>query len=323
MLQELQQLMGSLTVFSKLEVTSVVVVAIVAGMVIGGLAGTTRRTAVAPLGHTIISGRTVVSRVDGSRKVVSRTDGSRTDGSRGRPAGYSGTDTASGLASALAFAGWAGRDSILPGSGRWTDLSATATYQAGGSPRIPTQAKPAAMSFQQTMVATTMLPLAALPSAGSRSAASSPAVWSSPAFLQAAQQSPAFPLIAPQSPAVPLIAPQSPAVPLIASPGGSPAAPPPGGSALMELRPVAFLPGIYQAAAYRLDDTGRSDAEPQARRRPLWRLGSALFSAARGRTARAIASPAGSPPPAAARPGRHRASHNKRVKRGDKWMRDQ
>lgn len=329
MLHQLQQLMGSPSAFNKLEITSVVVVAIVAGMVIGGLVGTPRRIAGVPLGYSIASRRTGESRV----QRTSRSNADRTSG--------------------VAFAGWSGAGrGDSRGSGQWVNLSAAATYQAAGFPHmpahIPSQQQPYTQPYtlQHTMVPTTMLPLAALPSAASPpqgphspvslAAPQSPASMvapQSPAYLVAqplasmaspqseasavAPQSPAS--IAPQSP-VALVAPQSPAFLLMAP--QSPAAPQSDGSPLLELQPVAFLPGIYQATTYRLDVTGRPDTDEEGRARPLWRLGNVLFSAARGKTARAVTPPAGSPPVDAARPGRHRASRNKRVKRTDKWMRD-
>jgi hypothetical protein len=153
-----------------------------------------------------------------------------------------------------------------------------------------------------------------------------------------APQSPAFLLAAPLSPAVPL----SPATPLLVSPGAVQPGPwqpgtwqpgtwqpgtwQSGASPLVELQPVAFLPGIYQATTYRLDVTGRMGADQaEGRNRPLWRLGNALFNAARGSTARAITPPAGSAPDDAARPGRHRASRSKRIRRSsitadNRWM---
>jgi len=292
MLHQLQHLMGSPAVFSKLEVTSVVVVAIVAGMVLGGLVGTAgpRRIAGAPLGYSIAS-----PRMGGSRaQRVTRSSADR-----------------------AAFAGWpgAGPDGTSHGSGQWVNLSAAATYLAP----------------------TTMLPLAALPSAASLSQVPQQSHMAyRPQVPQQSQvpvhgpqlpiHGPHLPVQAPQSP-VSLLAPQSPAF-LLAAPM-SPAIPlSPGGPSVVELQPVAFLPGVYQAAAYRLDVTGRMDADQAGGPiRPLWRLGNALFSAARGSTARAVAPPAGSPPDAAARPGRHRASRSKRIRRSsitgasDTWTR--
>lgn len=305
----LQQLMGSPSAFNKLEITSVVVVAIVAGMVIGGLVGTPRRVAGVPLGYSSASGRTGGSRT----QRTSRSNADRTSG--------------------VSYAGWSGAgQGASRGSGQWVNLSAAATYQAAGFPHtpahIPSQQQ---YALQHTMVPTTMLPLAALPSGGSPQSPVSVVAPQSPAYLVAqppssnapepaeavAPQSPAS--VAPQSP-VALVAPQSPGFLLMAP--QSPAAPRSDGSPLLELQPVAFLPGIYQATTYRLDATGRPDTDEESRIRPLWRLGNVLFSAARGKTARAITPPAGSPPMDAARPGRHRASRNKRVKRTDKWMRD-
>jgi hypothetical protein len=315
----LQQLMASPTAFSRLEVTSVVVVAIVAGMVIGGLAGTAgtrRRVAGAPLGYTIGSRGTGVSR---GRRI---------------------TQSNAGRTSGVAFGGWAGAGQMAgqehpsQGSGQWVNLSAAATYLAP----------------------TTMLPLAALQSVASVAYPGSPPqapqspvqgphlpaqvrhlpvqgphlpgqAPQSPVSLLA-PQSPAFLLAAPLSPAVPL----SPATPLLVSPGAVQPGPwqpgtwQSGASPLVELQPVAFLPGIYQATTYRLDVTGRMDADQaEGRNRPLWRLGNALFSAARGSTARAITPPAGSAPDDAARPGRHRASRSKRIRRSsitadNRWM---
>jgi len=292
MLHQLQHLMGSPTVFNKLEFTSVVVVAIVAGMVLGGLVGTAgpRRIAGAPLGYSIAS-----PRMGGSRaQRVTRSSADR-----------------------AAFAGWpgAGPDGTSHGSGQWVNLSAAATYLAP----------------------TTMLPLAALPSAASLSQVPQQSHMAyRPQVPQQSQvpvhgpqlpiHGPHLPVQAPQSP-VSLLAPQSPAF-LLAAPM-SPAIPlSPGGPSVVELQPVAFLPGIYQATTYRLDVTGRTDADVAGRIRPLWRLGNALFSVARGKAFRAITPPAGSPPPDAARPGRHRASQSKRMRRtsiidNDTWMRDQ
>lgn len=303
MLHQLQLLMGSPTVFSKLEVTSVVVVAIVSGMVLGGLVRTTgtRRAAGGPLGYPI----------------ASRGPG----GSRTRRTMRSNADRPFNGVSAVAFAGWQGAGPQGPphGSGQWVNLAATATYLAP----------------------TTMLPLAALPSAASPPQA--PQLPGQGPLLgpvqgpQLPNQAPQLPwqgpqspvsLLAPQSPAYLVAAPISPAIPL--SPGtplvAHPGMWPPGGSPLVELQPVAFLPGVYQAATYRLDVTGRADSDPAGSRiRPLWRLGNALFSTARSTTVRAITPPAGSPPDDATRPGRHRASNTKRMRRSsinsDTWMR--
>ncbi|HZM75615.1 MAG TPA: hypothetical protein VFC19_07800 [Candidatus Limnocylindrales bacterium] len=274
--------MGSPTVFSKLEFTSVLVVSIVAGMVLGGLVGTARRAAGVRFGYTIASRGTDVSRA----QRTTRSSSDRVSGGGGDRA---------------PFPGWAGAglDRASLGSGQWVNLSAAATYLAP----------------------TAMLPLAALPSG-------SPLVQAPQPPVQGPH--PPVSLLAPQSPAYLLAAPLSPAIPLSpAGPPGSPEAWQSGGSPLVELQPVAFLPGVYQATTYRLDVTEQTGADQAGGPiRPLWRLGNALFSAARGTTARAFTPPAGSPPSlsppavppthnpdADARPGRHRASRSKRMRR--------
>ena len=307
MQQLLQHLMGSPTAFNKLEFTSVVVVAVVAGMVIGGLAGTTRRATGVPHGYTISSRGAAGSR-------MRRTARSNADGAFGVGSGA--------VSSYLAGVGLRGASR---GSGQWVNLNAAANYQHGAFPQPPSHIP--AQTLPPTMLPTAMLPLAALPSAASPVSIVAP---QSPPFMVAPQspasllapQSPASfvapqspgSLVAPQSPAFLLVAPQSPATPLVV--------PSSGGPPLVELQPVAFLPGIYQATTYRLDVTGRLDADPAGKIRPLWRLGNALFSAARGKTAWAITPPAESSIPEGARPGRHRASRSKRIRRNDKWMRD-
>jgi len=297
MLHQLQHLMASPTAFSKLEFTSVVVVAVVTGMVLGGLAGTSRRAAAGPLGYTITSRGAAGSR-------MRRTTRSSTGGAFG--------------GAANSYLAGAGLGDALRGSAQWVNLNAAA-YQAGAfpqhSPHIPSHIP--AQTLPATMFPTAMLPLAALPSAAPPVSILAP---QSPASM-VAPQSPAS-LVAPQSPAS-FVAPQSP-VSLVApqSPGYLIVAPQSGGSPLLELQPVAFLPGIYQATTYRLDVTGRMDTDPASKIRPLWRLGNALFSAARGKTAWAITPPEDSCPAADARPGRHRASRSKRIRRNDKWMRN-
>jgi len=118
MLHQLQHLMGSPTVFSKLEITTVVIVALAAGMVLGGLAGTSRRLASVPHGYT----PSLRGPVGGGRAQDARL--SRMDAI---------SNAASGVVSDVASAGWAGAGltATPTGGGVWVTVAGAGTYQPG------------------------------------------------------------------------------------------------------------------------------------------------------------------------------------------------
>jgi hypothetical protein len=247
MLHQLQQLMGSPTVFSKLEITTLVIVALAAGMVLGGLVGTSRRLVSIPIGYT----------------AVLRGPGR---GGRGRDMRMSkmeelssGISSASSVLSDVASTGWAGAglNAVSTGGGVWVAVAGDGKYHPG---------------------------------------AQKAGVYRSEAYRSAAYRSKAYRSEAHRSDGYPSEAHRSDGYPSDECPSD--------GYQSEPYQPEAYQPDVQEA-----DAIEHREARAPRKNRPLWRFGTALFSAARAKAMHTVTPPAGTARATTARPGRHRASH--------------